>query len=466
MILQTTSEDKQLLPDEIILNILIHLDIPDLIRFSLVNTLCNRLSKDKSFWAQRMRKDFSMSDDILSSKLITSENAKLIYQKLKRITRVTNPAGIRQMWQLLCLCGEVQIAINELGLTAETTDYYGRSAQHFVAFSGNLDAFSTLHQSNYDFISADNNGITPLHYAALSGNVIMMENLKQSDLKDTADDLGVNTTLYAAFSGSVKALEYCIANGADPLTRDKKGKGIVHYGAASGSIEMIDYLSNFGDGINLLESFYGNTNILFSAAQSGNLQLMKHLQEKYPEDFVTLLGSVTSKSRTVLHYACCSNNLEILKFCLELNPDLDLDASDSDGVRPIHFAVAAKFFDGVLYLVNKGALLDVVLQETPLPHFAAKFSNIEILSWLLEQYEINNGKKYSLLGSENRSIVLASATGRDPKNLAWLIDNGYPLEETKYGLTLIHSAAECENPELFDFVLQNAESWGLNPSVF
>lgn len=71
-------------------------------------------------------------------------------------------------------------------------------------------------------------GDTPLHSAAFGNNVDMLKKLMPYVTNiDVAGDLGLTPMGSAALHGSVEAVEYLLACGANPFVRDEDGATVV-----------------------------------------------------------------------------------------------------------------------------------------------------------------------------------------------------------------------------------------------
>lgn len=60
--------------------------------------------------------------------------------------------------------------LGEVGIRPDVVDDEGRSALHWAADEGNVDAIDILIAAGLEVDGQDTDGMTPLHYAALCGH--------------------------------------------------------------------------------------------------------------------------------------------------------------------------------------------------------------------------------------------------------------------------------------------------------
>lgn len=81
-------------------------------------------------------------------------------------------------------------------------------------------------------------------------NVLKEITRKEANSKDVD---GMTPTLWAAFEGNLEALRMLVARGGDPDKSDQFGNTALHFAAAKGHMQCVDFLVNFGVNIYALD---------------------------------------------------------------------------------------------------------------------------------------------------------------------------------------------------------------------
>ncbi|KAG8348807.1 putative Ankyrin repeats (3 copies) putative Ankyrin repeat [Trypanosoma vivax] len=122
---------------------------------------------------------------------------------------------------------------------------------------------------------------------------------------------------------------------------------------------------------------------IYEACRNGN--------EARVDEYVKNGGCVTEQDRnkmTMLHHAVFSGNLHIVEIILSsslLHQRIDLDAIDSGGWTPLHYAAERGFFAIAERLVQEGANVNAKdeMKRTPL-HLAAAAGRIDVAHLLVK----------------------------------------------------------------------------------
>ena len=127
--------------------------------------------------------------------------------------------------------------------------------------------------------------------------------------------------------------------------------------------------------------------IHIAALNKEGLDIVKYFIEELDinEDITDANG------KTVLHYACQTNNIELVKYLIS-QYNFDPNIKDKSGKTPLHYACNREFFDGMIEYLVKEAHCDVESmdnnKETPLI-VACKIENTETIKYLITECKEN-----------------------------------------------------------------------------
>jgi ankyrin repeat protein len=117
---------------------------------------------------------------------------------------------------------------------------------------------------------------------------------------------------------------------------------------------------------------------IFDAAKTGDLAKVKELIEANPQ----LVNAKDSSGRTPLHWANRGVHLDVVN--LLIDKGADVNAKDVSGTTPLFSAAANSHLDACKLLIDKGATVDVKNGRGSTPfYFAAHGGNKELLDLLL-----------------------------------------------------------------------------------
>lgn len=134
----------------------------------------------------------------------------------------------------------------------------------------------------------------------------------------------------------------------------------------------------------------------------------------------------SGEGATVLHYAAAGGNLEIVRYLIEKDLEIDTKISISDD------------YNGL---------------ATPL-HIAAMNGNVEVAKILLDA-----GASAQALYRDNTSTIFAAATNNSPKLIQLLIDHGADMDQTnQYGHSPLSWAVFDGNYEAAEILQENGAS--------
>lgn len=158
-----------------------------------------------------------------------------------------------------------------------------------------------------------------MHCAASRGHTRCIEILiklcgAQTDLIDSN---GCTALFYAVTLGHADATVKLLDLGADPNRQDRKGRSPGHCGCAKGQFETVKLLN--ARGANLwLRNARGDLP-LHEAAASGRIELVEWLLQQKPNH----INSSSNDGRTILHIAAGNDNIDMCKMLIEKGADVN-----------------------------------------------------------------------------------------------------------------------------------------------
>ena len=238
-------------------------------------------------------------------------------------------------------------------------------------------------------------GRTALHWAACGGHVSVMQwLLKVGGNPEAVDRWGCTPLHLAADFGRIEALNLLLAAGVAPDCTAKSGKRPLHLAAGHGRVALLRPLLARGAVLDL-----------FSAAALGDVALAQRLLKQQPEALATALDL----GATPLHVAAEYGRVEMAQFLLEQGALLDVvgaaqlremeklerllcDSPElvnvrggSFGFTPLHCASVQGSSRLVQFLLARGAEInarDRMYQKTPLCE-ALYFGRAHVVDLLL-----------------------------------------------------------------------------------
>ena len=246
-------------------------------------------------------------------------------------------------------CGQIE-AVNCLlkhGADPFLRGEHGWSLLHAAAQSGNVIIIETLLSKDLDVDSRDETlGLTPLmvsiKYDKLEAAKYLLEKGANVRLKttlreipiltiastfgsvaaikmllshgcsiDSRDDGGDTPLMQAARGGNTKAVEYLLAQGANPLLRNTSDVGLLHLAALSDNVLTIKAVLSKNLDINAMCTDLGITPLLFCLSQ-GKLEAVNYLLAEGADENLK-----TKDGWTVLSAAAMSGNVAAIEMLLK-----------------------------------------------------------------------------------------------------------------------------------------------------
>ena len=240
-------------------------------------------------------------------------------------------------------------------------DQFGRSALYLSLQSENYeDVFRNLlergaktHKTNFDSNILMETVKTATHLEAIKMLVTMAEKLEFT-IHDVDCD-GRNVLFYAA-QNNCDVMQYLLSLGVT-LVNDVNNQTVLMTSSQHGNVELVRLLLARHRELFMDLEHVDNTgrNAMFSTIDGGHLECFKMLSD------AGLHCQSDTKGVTVLMRLAAMSHGAFLEYVVSHREELalDLSARDEDGRSAVHYALRAKKYDNLLYLVDNGSALDV-----------------------------------------------------------------------------------------------------------
>ena len=215
-------------------------------------------------------------------------------------------------------------------------------------------------------------GATPLHYACLRGNDIAVEILlSREGIELNKMDNSKETPLHeASLQGHTTVVKQLLDKGAILTPKNEKGELPLHtplhlaciHGHVGVARELLDRTESTDAPSDETQNFVnmqdvdGNT-ALFYACESGNLEMVEYLLDKYANVKLTNENNVTP-----LHVAARCQHMEVAEALIKRMESVDadqrtplksVDVRDADQRTPLHYAAQHNKEDMIGLLLEK-----------------------------------------------------------------------------------------------------------------
>ncbi|KAJ5357654.1 hypothetical protein N7541_004812 [Penicillium brevicompactum] len=349
--------------------------------------------------------------------------------------------------------------ILDRGANAALLDCQGSSPLHFPQLTSNIA--EALVNSGADINSArDSDGLTPLMLMASSLSRIELSLWHEMNVDFSRKDHQGQTAFHHCFRSRLS---------------DTNKKDIVPWINAWCTLGDLNARDNFGrtpllellfrngnnwtDGshnVQIIQQFIKNGASLEDRDFSGQTALLTALN--HPDltlfslvDEILRLGgdakAVDNEGASVGKLMKKEERGEVLDFVLGLSKDLEIDARDSDGCTPLHYASTASDIHAHI-LIQRGAdILAEDHQKRTALHLAAEAGQSNIVGLILESYEQNQWSVNKLC-SKGRSALHEACRAGCQESVQMLLDAGAdPRIQDQDGKTPLHAAAEFRWPK-------------------
>ncbi|XP_062620858.1 uncharacterized protein LOC134282465 [Saccostrea cucullata] len=360
-------------------------------------------------------------------------------------------------------------------------DENGRTLLHYAAIGGSICILEYI-ISNYDendFMVKCCQGRTILDYALQYNNdemafyIIGKRNTKPDketlDCKEQKGVFQVSRVTYMptfepihliAIKGNLKLLNAAIKSGYKNVSsKTKSGLDILSIGCLAHQNQFCKHVIK--NEKELLTAEIGKWNVCHYAAMSGNLIVLKLIEEEKK----TMLSTSSKLGRIPMHVACEFKRTDIVKHLIETCPG-DLLSKDIFGWSALQFAVKGGDLNLFMLLIDQN--LDITTRTNDgktLLHIASIHKQFEICEFLAKTFS----QKHTQLLNETTNTkkkwtaahyigVEEKGDGSEEKILDIMKKYGVKLSETTGdGFTIFDIAIYHSNSGLVQHILKNEE---------
>ncbi|KAL1867896.1 hypothetical protein Daus18300_006171 [Diaporthe australafricana] len=249
-------------------------------------------------------------------------------------------------------------------------------------------------------------------------------------LDDSSENASVSSAAetYGGLTWLVKVLVN--ERGVEQMAlKDSLGNDALHWAAAQGWIDTLDYLLDNKADVTATNS--AGLTALCLASEKGNLPVVKSLiQAGADVNFFDVLGS------TLLHKVATNGHVDILRYLLESGADVD--ARDHLRWTPIQRACSSGDLPIVKILREKGANMTQIDREgMSLLHYAAAQGHTGVATYL-----IRNGVSVDATCYEQWTPLHEASWAGEDSTVSYLLRHGASIRpRTQEGHTALHQAA-------------------------
>ncbi|XP_071085033.1 serine/threonine-protein phosphatase 6 regulatory ankyrin repeat subunit A-like [Haliotis cracherodii] len=420
----------------------------------------------------------------------SSDNAQIVEDILSRKIDHINSRTSNGLTAVMVAAANGQKKVYDLlarkGCDLSVVDYMGDNILHAACASDNVNFVNCiLSRDLADIESRGENRLTPVMFAAVSGQRKVFDLLvrKGCDLSVTSDQ-GNNILHAGSLGGNVSIVEYILScdyllgrNMVDIDSRNETGLTPVMAAAMNGKRKVFDLLVRKHCNMSMVHD--SGTNILHFACFSDNVQIVENILSHHIADINSInedgltpvmiaasqgqkkvfdllcvkgcdLKVTDHKDRTILHAACCGDNVQIVEHLL-LHKIADINSRDENGLTPV--IVAAKVGENKVFnlLVNKQCDLSVLDNDNNnILHAASSGGSVWIVNCIISR---NIADKESR--GKNRVTPIMSAAENGHKNVFdFLVNKGCSLTTVDdSGRNILHCACVGGNVQIVENII-------------
>jgi ankyrin repeat protein len=253
----------------------------------------------------------------------------------------------------------------------------------------------------------------------------------------------------ACFFAAERCFNFLRLNAASLSLTDRNGRAPVHFASAGGSLAICDTLDTSGCDFTVLDS--GAAGCLHYACQFGRTDLVRRFEARnFP------LDAPDSKGRRPVHYAALAPTAEVIAFLHERG--CDVEAVSADGLTPFTCAFAVRALDVIRYLISCHVKTNVFIEQDRNALQQAAFTgDAPLVEVLLENEDEDIDRGDLKLGWT--ALHWAAQEGRMAV-CRLLVEKGADVNKTtKHNFSPRHAAANNGHLDIDKYLEQNGAKY-------
>ena len=272
------------------------------------------------------------------------------------------------MFKLTIRAGGLAAALLSLGAAAFSTAAFGQETLSDLIRSGNREAvLAAITSPDIDVNAAEPDGSTALLWATYKVDHELVRTLPKAGAKaNVTNHYGSSPLTEAVKLGDVDLVRVLLDAHADPNSPNQDNQTALMLASKIGSVEIAKLLIGRGANVNAVESFRGQTALMWAAAENHpdvvDLLLAHRADVKLRAKYDDWPRQMTSEPRaqfrqtgglTALLYATRSGCYRCAVAIVKAGADVN--QPNPDGITPLINALDNRSYDIAMFLLDKGA---------------------------------------------------------------------------------------------------------------
>ncbi|XP_071085594.1 serine/threonine-protein phosphatase 6 regulatory ankyrin repeat subunit A-like [Haliotis cracherodii] len=353
----------------------------------------------------------------------------------------SNPTHSNQVFNIACIegkYGRVKQLISKGGVDINNICSGGWTPVMFAVCLGHTQVFNTLLKEECDLSLVLDTGDNILHVACYGSNAAIVKELVSNDeiSHEKKNILGTTPLMKAASTGNKKVFDLLVKEGCNLSAMDYEGNNMLHSACSGGSVHIVRYILRQKVADIESRGKDGVTPVMV-ASKNGQKEVFDFLRGKGCN-----LSVVDELDNTVLHAACCSDSVYIVRYLLS-NKIVDIERRGEDGKTPVMVAAMKGQTEVFHVLIRNRCDLSVVddLGDNIL-HAACYSDNVSIVKDILSRKVVDINSK----DCDGYTPLMLAAQEGNKKVFDLLVSNECDqFDVSDSGGNILHAACHSNN---------------------